>query len=187
MNNSCNVQNVKLSLKSKAMNLFRITQQTSVIASLISTSFLIHSDLASAQQRACVITDEGTTVCGIPTTKPSNESNDTLNQEGFTIKFNGCKRVQSEIVECSFALRNLRDVKRSVTFSAAKLFDNNGNFSDGQDGSFSKGQLTVEIPSGISLRGFTRFKGVPKNSKLVLVELKFKPDDRDEFSSQFRL
>jgi hypothetical protein len=169
------------------MNLIRITQQASIVASLISTSFLIYSDLASAQQKACVITDEGTTVCGILTTKPINGSNDTLSQEGFTVKFNGCKRVQSEIVECSFALRNLRDAKRTVYFREAKLFDDNGNFSYGQDGGFSRGQLTVEIPSGISLRGFTRFKGVPKNSKLVLLELKLKPDDRDEFSSQFRL
>jgi hypothetical protein len=76
------------------MNIVRITQQAAILASLTSMNILAYSNLVSAQQRVCVTTDEGTTVCGVPKTKPSKESNNNspivpiLEQEGFSIKLN---------------------------------------------------------------------------------------------------
>ena len=58
------------------MNLIHITRRTGIATGLVLASFLTHIDLASAQQKVCVITDESTTVCGIPTTKPIDGSND---------------------------------------------------------------------------------------------------------------
>jgi hypothetical protein len=59
------------------MNLVRMFAQTSVLASIVLTSLSIYSNPASAQQRACVITDEGATVCGKLTTQ-TNKTNQLL-------------------------------------------------------------------------------------------------------------
>jgi hypothetical protein len=54
------------------MNLVRMFAQASVLASMVLASLSIYSNPASAQQRACVITDEGATVCGKLTTKSNS-------------------------------------------------------------------------------------------------------------------
>jgi hypothetical protein len=170
------------------MNVVRITQQTAILAGLTSINILAYSSLVLAQQRACVTTDESTTVCGILQTKPSKENNNypVFEKEGFAIKLNGCKKISTDVIECQFALKNLRDTNRGVTFTSARLFDDSGISTDGEGGGFSKGEGGAHIPPGISLRGFTRFKGVAKNSKLVLLELSFNGED-GRFMTQFKL
>jgi hypothetical protein len=157
------------------MNVVRITQQTAILAGLTSINILAYSSLVLAQQRALQ-------------TKPSKENNNypVFEKEGFAIKLNGCKKISTDVIECQFALKNLRDTNRGVTFTSARLFDDSGISTDGEGGGFSKGEGGAHIPPGISLRGFTRFKGVAKNSKLVLLELSFNGED-GRFMTQFKL
>jgi hypothetical protein len=63
------------------INLTSIVRHTAILTTLIlvSNSICINQAQSQPQQRACVITDEGTTVCGKPTT-PQKKANE-INQE----------------------------------------------------------------------------------------------------------
>lgn len=111
------------------MNLVRITQQASILASIISTSLLIHIDLASAQQKTCVITDEGTTVCGKPTTqiKKSNQ-NSTYRKEvnNFIFILKNCSKLDTN-VKCDFTITNKGLERELVIYTtSSKLVDPDG-------------------------------------------------------------
>jgi hypothetical protein len=90
------------------MNLVRMFAQTSILASMILTVLSIYSNPASAQQRACVITDEGATVCGKLTTqtkKPSPNSAYRKEVDGFIFLLKGCSRSE-ENIKCDLAMTN---------------------------------------------------------------------------------
>jgi hypothetical protein len=95
------------------VHLIRTFLQTSVLASMVLTSFSLHINPASAQQRACVITTEGNTVCGKLTTSKkvskikqhSSSSRYRTEIDDFVFLLNGCRRNQ-ETIKCYFTITN---------------------------------------------------------------------------------
>ncbi len=90
------------------MNLVCMFAQTSALSSMILASFLIYNSPVSAQQRACVITDEGATVCGKLTTqtkKPIKSSGYRKEVDNFIISLKGCRRSNTTI-NCDVTITN---------------------------------------------------------------------------------
>jgi hypothetical protein len=88
------------------MNIIRTFLQTSILASMVLTSLSIHSNPALAQQRACVITDEGATVCGKLTTqekKPNQSSEYRYEGVNGIYLLKGCRR-SNRTVRCNFII-----------------------------------------------------------------------------------
>ncbi len=68
------------------IDLTPVIRHAAILTSLILVSSSIYINPAQSQQRACVITDEGTTVCGKPTTskkKTQETTQDNQNTESF--------------------------------------------------------------------------------------------------------
>jgi hypothetical protein len=82
------------------MHLISTFLKTSIMASLVLTSLSFHINSASAQQRACVITTEGNTVCGRLTTSKkvskikqnSSSSGYRTEIDDFVFLLKGCRR-----------------------------------------------------------------------------------------------
>jgi hypothetical protein len=92
------------------MNLVRNIQQASLLAGIISASLFVCNNPARADQKACVITDAGTTVCGRltnikpPTNRPPVSSNQ-VQIDKITVSLKGCRR-DDKIVKCTFEIAN---------------------------------------------------------------------------------
>ncbi len=101
------------------MNLIRIALQTSILTSVVLTGVVINGDAARSQQRACVITDDGATVCGKPTAmkketkKPAQSSGYRKEAYNFVFSLKGCKRADTTI-KCDLAIVN-KSVERSLS------------------------------------------------------------------------
>jgi hypothetical protein len=111
------------------MNLVCMFSRTSALSSMILAGFLIHSNPASAQQRACVITDEGATVCGKPT-KPTKKPNSSLGCQkefdNYIVLLKGCKRLDTTI-KCTVQITN-KGVERPVLMDihSSSIVDSSG-------------------------------------------------------------
>jgi hypothetical protein len=114
------------------MSLVRNIQQASFLAGIISTSLFAFNNPARADQKACVITDAGATVCGRLTSlkPPANRppvSNNQVQIDKMIFSLKGCKR-DEKVVKCTFEIANRgKDEKevRSGTMSSY-IVDSNG-------------------------------------------------------------
>jgi hypothetical protein len=93
------------------MNLVRNIQQASLFAGIILASLFAFNNSARADQKACVVTDAGVTVCGRLTSikPPTNNRPPVVDKQvqidNFTFSLKGCKR-NSKIVKCIFKISN---------------------------------------------------------------------------------
>lgn len=158
------------------MNLVRNIQQVSLFAGIISASFLIWNNPAQANQKACVITDEGVTVCGRLTSvkPPTNNrppiSSNQVQIDKITVSLNGCRR-DDKNVTCTFEIANrgkgeqvLRSypkssyiINSSGTSYRSSTLDMGGNVSNGSSGY----QTSVIIVSGIETFTSISFADIP--------------------------
>jgi uncharacterized protein YjhX (UPF0386 family) len=105
------------------MNLVRNIQKTTLLASMISASLLVCNNPAKANQKACVITDAGATVCGRLTSlkpptnnRPPVESNQVqIDKMIFSLK--GCRR-DEQAVKCTFEIANKGKEEKQLASSA---------------------------------------------------------------------
>jgi hypothetical protein len=92
------------------MNLVRNIQQASLLTGLVLASLFVCNNPARADQKACVITDEGATVCGKltsikpPTNRPPVADNQ-VQTDKITFSLKGCKRY-GKAVQCTFEIVN---------------------------------------------------------------------------------
>jgi hypothetical protein len=93
------------------MNLTYIVRNVGILSSTFLTIFFTCISPAKSEQRACVITDEGNTVCGKLTntnTKTKKTSIATVNRkeiDKISIVLKGCQNIDRG-VKCDFVMRN---------------------------------------------------------------------------------
>jgi hypothetical protein len=113
------------------MNLVRNIQQASLLVSIISASFLVCNHPARTEQKACVVTDEGVTVCGkSPSTKPPKNnrppiSNHQVKIDSITFSLKGCKRppkFASTTVKCTVEIANRGKEDKEIKSFAIKSY-----------------------------------------------------------------
>jgi hypothetical protein len=152
------------------MNLVRVIQRFSILVSIASMG-LVSSNPASAQQRVCVITDEGAIVCGKLTTQkqqPTSSSGYRKEIGKFIFLLKSCKRSDTTI-KCNFSVINKGDeVPTNVSSNWFLLVDSTGKSYPG-DGlniggnSSNQGQShSLTISPGIEYLGEITFKSVPE-------------------------
>jgi hypothetical protein len=114
------------------MNLVRNIQQASLLAGIISASFFVFNNPARADQKACVITDAGATVCGRLTTQkpPASRPPVAGNQvqiDKITVSLKGCRR-DDKNVKCTFEIANRgKEEKQIVSASyGSYIIDSTG-------------------------------------------------------------
>jgi hypothetical protein len=108
------------------MNLVRNIQQASLLAGIISASLLICNNPARADQKACVITDAGVTVCGRLTSlkPPANRPPVAGNQvqvDKFTFSLKGCRR-DEKVVKCTLEIANGGKEEKEVRSNATSSY-----------------------------------------------------------------
>jgi hypothetical protein len=160
------------------MNPLSIALRTSVLAVVFLASFPIDSNPASAQQRACVITDEGNTVCGKLTTQ-AKKSNQTSGQRkeinGFVLLLKGCKRSDTNI-KCTLQITN-KGAERQFTIRAdydtSTIVDSVGKSYSGSTveigGRVGREGLTTTISPGIDYIAEMNFENIPEGLTRVPV------------------
>jgi hypothetical protein len=151
------------------MNLFRIIQQSGILVGIASMG-LVSSNPASAQQRVCVITDEGVTVCGKLTTqtkKPNQNIGQRKEVDKFIFLLKGCKRSDTTI-RCNLIINN-KGEERSLYIHAGEeystIVDSVGKAYSGSivdiGGKSSNGLHTVISP-GIDYNADIIFENIPE-------------------------
>jgi hypothetical protein len=142
------------------MNLIRIALQTSILTSVVLTGLIINGDAARSQQRACVITDDGATICGKLTTvkkeakKPAQSSGYRKEVNNFLYVLKGCKR-SDMIVKCDLVIIN-KGVQRDLLLYAqqSKIIDVAGKSHSGSNveiGGQSNYAVRTKIITGIDI------------------------------------
>jgi hypothetical protein len=161
------------------MNLLSIALRTSVLAGVFLASFPIDSNPASAQQRACVITDEGNTVCGKLTTqpkKPSSGSGYRKEVKNYIFVLKSCKRSDTTI-KCSLIVTN-RGAEEYLSIDASNyssIVDSNGKSYSGSTvdaGGNTDSSMHIKIAPGIDYTVDITFEKIPEQiAKVPLLKL----------------
>lgn len=160
------------------MNPLSIALRTSVLASVFLASFPIDSNPASAQQRACVITDEGNTVCGKLTTQPKKPSSGLgfrKEVKNYIFVLKGCRRSDTTI-KCSLIVTN-REAEKTLSIRAviSSIIDSNGKSYIGSTvdaGGKNSSGLDVAIAPGIDYTVDITFEKIPEQiAKVPLLKL----------------
>jgi hypothetical protein len=150
------------------MNPLSIALRTCVVAGIFLASFLIDSNLASAQQRACVITDEGNTVCGKLTTQPKKSSSGSgyrKEVKNYIFVLKGCRRSDTTI-KCSLTVTN-REAERNFSIYAtlSSIIDSSGKSymaSTVSIGGKTSSSLQPFIAPGIDYAADITFENIPE-------------------------
>jgi hypothetical protein len=150
------------------MNPLSIALRTSVLAGVFLASLPIDSNPASAQQRACVITDEGNTVCGKLTTQPKKSSSDSgyrKEVKNYIFVLKGCRRSDTTI-KCSLIVTN-RGAETSFTMHAtlSSIIDSNGKSYEAStvaSGGKTYSYINMAIAPGIDYTVDITFENIPE-------------------------
>jgi hypothetical protein len=163
-----------------------IAVRASVLAGVFLANFPLNINSASAQQRACVITDEGNTVCGRLTTqskKPTTNGIQRKEVDKLVFVFKGCRRLDTT-VKCTFTTTN-KGEDRSVGISASwfTLVDSSGKTYMPQtleiaSGTSGQGQSHYPtLSTGIDYLTEVTFENIPEQIKQVPL-LNIRPNDK---------
>jgi hypothetical protein len=138
--------------------------RTSVFDSLLLTSFFIYNNSVQAQQRACVMTDRSTTVCGKLIRQTQSSTNKSVQSFGqkdevgnFVYVLKDCKRLSAN-------LNKGKETLKASYASAFELVGSNGKsykgsvFSfGGQEGNYA----TATLSTGVNYLAEITFEEVP--------------------------
>jgi hypothetical protein len=145
--------------------------RTSVFSGLLLTSFFIYNNPVRAQQRACVMTDRGTTVCGKLIRQTQSSTNQSMQSFGqkdevgnFVYVLKDCKRSSANL-KCSFTVLNKgKETLKASYASAFELVGSNGKSYKGsvfafggQEGNYA----TATLSTGVNYLAEITFEGVP--------------------------
>jgi hypothetical protein len=155
------------------MNIIQISLRTSILVSVALTSLIIDTGVARSQQRACVITDDGATVCGKLTTakkvtqKPTQNSGFRKEVNNFVFLLKGCTKVDTT-VKCNLLITN-KGAERNLGIDAAGLstiVDSVGKSYPGSTvdigGVSSSFRVITAISPGIDYVAVITFENVPE-------------------------
>jgi hypothetical protein len=150
------------------MNPLSIALRTTVLAGMVLAGLSIETNPASAQQRACVITDEGNTVCGKLTTQPKKSTTPSgyrKEVDKFVVLLKGCRRSDTTI-KCNLSIAN-RDAEKSLRIKAwgSTIVDSTGKSYKGSTvdiGGRSSSDVSTTISPGIDYVADITFENIPE-------------------------
>ncbi|MEH1908683.1 hypothetical protein [Nostoc sp.] len=144
-------------------------RRTSVFASIVLSSLLIYSFPAQSQQRVCVITDEGATVCGKPTKQPKNTNSHSEQRKlinGYVFLLKGCRRSDTTI-KCNLLItRESTEDNFGIDASKLTIVDSVGKSYNGsavEMGGKSGNSVSLRISPGINYVTDITFENIPEN------------------------
>jgi hypothetical protein len=167
--------NLPLSLH-KIMTLIRLIQRVSLLSSLVVTSLIIHGSPARSDQRVCIITDDGATMCGKPTSSKKEAKNPKQQNSGyrkevgnFVYLLKGCKKSDTS-VKCEFVITN-KAAERGLTlwadnpgFTSTTIVDSTGKSYRGSTidiGGQRNSSVSLSIAPGIDYEATLTFENIP--------------------------
>jgi hypothetical protein len=145
--------------------------RTSVFISLLLTSFLICENPVRSQQRACIISDKGETVCGKlvkQTRSPASQPIQSFGQRdvvgNFVYVLRVCKRFETN-VKCVFTVSTKgKETNKQAYASAFELVGSNGQSYKGSMVEFGGQQgpfATATMSPGVDYAAQITFEGIP--------------------------
>jgi hypothetical protein len=164
------------------MTLIRLVQRASILSSLVVSSLLLHSNPARSEQRVCIITDDGATMCGKPTSSKKEAKNPKQQNSGYRKEVNnfvyllkGCRKSDTS-VKCEFTITN-KGVEKNFDMgnSYTTIIDSNGKSypaSSVDIGGVSDFVRSLDIAPGIDYEAAITFPNIPeKITKVPLLNL----------------
>jgi hypothetical protein len=169
------------------MNIFFTGLKISAVIALTATNLALFDRSASAE-RGCIVTDEGTTICGNTTPKKSKQqpSQSTGSKKvvanNLLVELQRCSRQDATNIVCQFTITNQGERGRIDLYSLfSGLIDSNGTSHqalDSQLGSSGSvlGASLDEAEPGVTYAASLTFQNVPqsvKKAQLLTVGAKF--------------
>jgi hypothetical protein len=158
----------------------RSLQQFSFLAIAATLSFFATEQRVKAQQQSCIITNDGTTVCGKPskvkTPQQSAIKKQKVLDKDYSIVFilNECKRIDSS-VKCNLSMKNSgQEVQFSVKHETSKIVDSVGKSYSGYEARYAgvnsaesmwSGQ--IRLFPGIDYSIDIKFNNVPEETTKI--------------------
>jgi hypothetical protein len=152
------------------MTLLRLVQRASIISSMFLASLLLYSSPARSEQRVCIITDDGATMCGKPTSlkkeakNPNKSSGYRKEISSFIFLLKGCEKSDTTI-KCNMSIMN-KGAERflSMTSYDVKIVDSVGKSHKSSRTSIGdeNAYYLVKIIPGIDYAATITFEGVPE-------------------------
>jgi hypothetical protein len=156
------------------MTLIRLIQRVSLLSSLVVTSLIIHGSPARSEQRVCIITDDGATMCGKPTSSKKEAKNPKQQNSGyrkevgnFVYLLKGCKKSDT-IVKCEFTIMNQGEERSlniyAIGYDGSTIVDSTGKSyqaSSIEIGGISGSSRGISIAPGIEYAGVLSFENIP--------------------------
>jgi hypothetical protein len=165
------------------MTLIRFIQRASLLSSLVVTSLIIHGSPARSDQRVCIITDDGTTMCGKPTSSKKEAKNPKQQNSGYRKEaknivylLKGCRKSDTSM-KCEFVITN-KAAERDFTLndSYSSIIDSNGKsyLTSNVDlgGKSDNYYRSISIASGIDYAAVLTFENIPDQvTKIPLLNI----------------
>jgi hypothetical protein len=154
------------------MTLIRFVQRASLLSSLVVTSLIIHGSPARSQQRVCIITDDGATMCGKLTSSKKEAKNPKQQNSGYRKEVNnivyllkGCRKSDTS-VKCEFVITNKGAEKDLyiVASDYSTIVDSNGKSYSASTidiGGRSDTSVTTSMAPGIDYAAILNFENIP--------------------------
>jgi hypothetical protein len=154
---------------------------------LVISSLSFPNMSVKAEQSDCIITEDGATMCGKPTTgKPqkNKKAQKSVNSEGFIITLKGCRR-DGSVVTCELNINN-KGKEGSIKINGyngrsiygaygSKIVDANGKTHNASrvdfDGSSNATDRTASLTPGIDYAASLTFDNMPEMNRAQLLSI----------------
>jgi hypothetical protein len=175
------------------MTLIRFVQRASLLSSLVVTSLIIHGSPARSEQRVCIITDDGATMCGKLTSSKKEAKNPKQQNSGYRKEarnivylLKNCRKSDTS-VKCEFVITN-KGSERAFGMAASPystIVDSNGKSYSASTidiGGSSDTSRVISIAPGIDYAAILTFENIPDQvTKIPLLNI-----SADDQNIQFR-
>ena len=151
---------------------------------LVISSLSFPNISAKAEQRTCIITKDGATMCGKPVTeKPQNnkKAQNSINSEGFIITLKGCRRAVS-VINCEININNKGKEGNLAIYGynfvhkyGSKIVDSSGKTHYASkvdfDGSSEVLSRIVSLTPGVDYSASLTFENMPEIERAQLLSV----------------
>jgi hypothetical protein len=163
-----------------------VIESSSLSTAIVVASFLIYGQPTLAEQRACVVTDKGATVCGKLTTPKKEDKKQNLSStykkelKGFVVNLQGCNKLETKVT-CNFSIKNKRQELRSLYMRPwlirgydALIVDMKGRSYTASEVDFGNNQNSIEMSPDVDYSLAITFKEMPEQlTKAQILKIDF--------------
>jgi hypothetical protein len=156
------------------MNIFFTSLKFIAIVALTATNLSLFDRPASAE-RGCIVTDEGSTICGNTTPKKSKQQpsqstgSKTVATNNLLVELKGCSRQDDTNIVCEFTITNKGERGSLDLYSLfSSMIDSNGKnykplYSQLSSSGGVLGASIYEAEPGIAYAASLTFKNIPQS------------------------